>query len=201
MFEADFTSDAAVELALHKFRDSFGSRIASVIHLVAYFDFTGEDNPALPIRQCRGHAAPAARAAALRSRTIRLCEHDARARAVPPWRAHRRAPADRSALGLSEIEGRRRSGDPRGAQADPLRHSAAGRGLRRALDGADDGPADGTHLRARLPELLLLRQHVGRSGDASPRRHARSVPPRRRPPRCAAARNRAADRRARRDRL
>ena len=44
VFEADFTSDAAIELALRKFRDAFGSRIASVIHLVAYFDFTGEDN-------------------------------------------------------------------------------------------------------------------------------------------------------------
>ena len=40
---ADFTSDASIELALRKFRDAFGSRIASVIHLVAYFDFTGED--------------------------------------------------------------------------------------------------------------------------------------------------------------
>ncbi|OOO00851.1 MAG: N-acetyl-alpha-D-glucosaminyl-diphospho-ditrans,octacis-undecaprenol 4-epimerase [Chromatiales bacterium USCg_Taylor] len=45
VFEADFTSDAAVELALRKVRDAFGSRIASVIHLVAYFDFTGEDHP------------------------------------------------------------------------------------------------------------------------------------------------------------
>ncbi|MGH8589606.1 MAG: NAD-dependent epimerase/dehydratase family protein, partial [Gammaproteobacteria bacterium] len=45
VFEADFTSDAAVELGLRKFRDAFGSRIASIIHLVAYFDFTGEDNP------------------------------------------------------------------------------------------------------------------------------------------------------------
>ena len=45
VFEADFTSDASVELALRKFRDAYGSRIASVIHLVAYFDFTGEDNP------------------------------------------------------------------------------------------------------------------------------------------------------------
>lgn len=45
VFEVDFTSDATVDLALHKFRDAFGSRIASVIHLVAYFDFTGEDNP------------------------------------------------------------------------------------------------------------------------------------------------------------
>lgn len=41
----DFTSDAAVELAFRKFRDAFGSGIASVIHLAAYFDFTGEDNP------------------------------------------------------------------------------------------------------------------------------------------------------------
>ncbi|MBA3596008.1 MAG: NAD-dependent epimerase/dehydratase family protein [Methylibium sp.] len=45
VFEADFTSDAALELALRKFRDTFGSRIASVIHLVAYFDFSGEDSP------------------------------------------------------------------------------------------------------------------------------------------------------------
>jgi nucleoside-diphosphate-sugar epimerase len=40
----NLTSDAAVELAFRKFRDAFGSRIASVIHLAAYFDFSGEDN-------------------------------------------------------------------------------------------------------------------------------------------------------------
>ena len=45
VFETDFTSDDSVDMALRKFRDTFGSRIASVIHLVAYFDFTGEDNP------------------------------------------------------------------------------------------------------------------------------------------------------------
>ena len=45
VFEADFTSVHSVELALGKFREVFGSNIASVIHLVAYFDFTGEDNP------------------------------------------------------------------------------------------------------------------------------------------------------------
>ncbi|QRM35935.1 vitamin K epoxide reductase family protein [Microvirga sp. VF16] len=41
----DFTSDASMQLAFRKFRDIFGSRIASVIHLVAYFDFTGDDHP------------------------------------------------------------------------------------------------------------------------------------------------------------
>lgn len=45
VFEADFTSDDSLGLALREIRDAYGSRIASVIHLVAYFDFTGEDNP------------------------------------------------------------------------------------------------------------------------------------------------------------
>ena len=45
VFEADFTSAASVELAMLQFRNAFGARIASVIHLVAYFDFSGEDNP------------------------------------------------------------------------------------------------------------------------------------------------------------
>ncbi len=45
VFEADFSSAASLELALRSLREQFGSRIASVIHLVAYFDFTGEENP------------------------------------------------------------------------------------------------------------------------------------------------------------
>jgi nucleoside-diphosphate-sugar epimerase/uncharacterized membrane protein len=40
----DLTSDDSVELALRKFRDRYGGRIASVVHLAAYFDFTGEDH-------------------------------------------------------------------------------------------------------------------------------------------------------------
>ena len=45
VFEADFTSDASVEFALHRLADAVGRRVASVIHLVAYFDFSGQDNP------------------------------------------------------------------------------------------------------------------------------------------------------------
>jgi nucleoside-diphosphate-sugar epimerase len=41
----DLTSDDSVELALRKFRKRYGARIASVVHLAAYFDFTGEDHP------------------------------------------------------------------------------------------------------------------------------------------------------------
>ena len=41
----DLTSDASVGEALHEVRQRFGGRIASVIHLAAYYDTTGEDNP------------------------------------------------------------------------------------------------------------------------------------------------------------
>lgn len=45
IFAADFSNPAAVELALSRVREQVGARIASVVHLVAYFDQTGEDNP------------------------------------------------------------------------------------------------------------------------------------------------------------
>ncbi|UYN95532.1 MAG: NAD-dependent epimerase/dehydratase family protein [Enhydrobacter sp.] len=41
----DLTSDERVAAALNGIRERHGDRIASVIHLAAYFDFTGEDNP------------------------------------------------------------------------------------------------------------------------------------------------------------
>src|SRR3990170_1887868 len=42
---ADFTSSDSVAKAMAEFRERFGARIASVIHLAAYFDFTGEESP------------------------------------------------------------------------------------------------------------------------------------------------------------
>lgn len=45
VLEADFSSDEAIDKVIETFRERFGNRIASVIHLVAYFDFSGEDNP------------------------------------------------------------------------------------------------------------------------------------------------------------
>src|SRR6266508_6133715 len=41
----DLTSDASVEAAFAHVRTAYGKRIASVIHLAAYFDLTGEPNP------------------------------------------------------------------------------------------------------------------------------------------------------------
>ena len=45
LFSVDLTDDASVDAAFGQFRERFGTRIASVIHLVAYFDFSGEEQP------------------------------------------------------------------------------------------------------------------------------------------------------------
>jgi nucleoside-diphosphate-sugar epimerase len=43
--DLDLTSGESVEAALDQLRDAYGNRIASVIHLAAYFDLTGEPSP------------------------------------------------------------------------------------------------------------------------------------------------------------
>ncbi|MDH5823729.1 vitamin K epoxide reductase family protein [Luteimonas sp. RD2P54] len=43
--EIDLTSDEAVTAAVAEFRQRFGGRVASVVHLAAYFDFSGEHRP------------------------------------------------------------------------------------------------------------------------------------------------------------
>ena len=45
IFAVDLGSDESVAAALQAVRKAHGVRIASVVHLAAYFDFTGDDNP------------------------------------------------------------------------------------------------------------------------------------------------------------
>lgn len=45
MFEADLSSDDSVRQALRQVHEACGGELAGVIHLVAYFDSTGEDSP------------------------------------------------------------------------------------------------------------------------------------------------------------
>ncbi|MBB5984904.1 NAD-dependent epimerase/dehydratase family protein [Sphingobium lignivorans] len=45
VLEVDLTDKASVEDVLRRVREEHGERIASVVHLAAYFDFTGEDAP------------------------------------------------------------------------------------------------------------------------------------------------------------
>lgn len=44
-FECDLATEDSVKLAFYKIRQQYGGKIAAVIHLAAYFDFTGEDHP------------------------------------------------------------------------------------------------------------------------------------------------------------
>lgn len=44
-FSVDLGSDESVSETLERIRRRFGTRIASVVHLAAYFDFSGEENP------------------------------------------------------------------------------------------------------------------------------------------------------------
>lgn len=45
VLQADFASAPSIELALHQLREAYGAQIASVVHLVAYFDFSNADDP------------------------------------------------------------------------------------------------------------------------------------------------------------
>ena len=45
LFGADLGRQDSIDRALDAMAAQFGTRIASVIHLAAYFDFTGEENP------------------------------------------------------------------------------------------------------------------------------------------------------------
>lgn len=44
-YKVDLTSDEGTKEGVEKVRQSFGDRIASVIHLAAYYDFSGEPSP------------------------------------------------------------------------------------------------------------------------------------------------------------
>lgn len=43
--EVDITSDDSVKMAFQQLREEYGKKIAAVVHLAAYFDFSGEESP------------------------------------------------------------------------------------------------------------------------------------------------------------
>jgi nucleoside-diphosphate-sugar epimerase len=45
LIHVDLGSDESVAAALKQFREKHGPRIASIVHLAAFFDFTGKENP------------------------------------------------------------------------------------------------------------------------------------------------------------
>jgi len=57
VFACDFASEDSIRLALREVRDKVGSHLASVIHLVAYYDFTNEEHPLYQSVNVEGSAA------------------------------------------------------------------------------------------------------------------------------------------------
>ena len=55
-YECDFTSKDSISLALYKIHEKHGGHIACVIHLAAYYDFSGEDNPLYEALNVKGTA-------------------------------------------------------------------------------------------------------------------------------------------------
>lgn len=57
VFECDFGSEDSIRLALRDVKDRVGPRLASVIHLVAYYDFTNDEHPLYAAVNVKGSAA------------------------------------------------------------------------------------------------------------------------------------------------
>ena len=55
-YECDFTSKDSISFALYKIHEKHGGHIACVIHLAAYYDFSGEDNPLYEALNVKGTA-------------------------------------------------------------------------------------------------------------------------------------------------
>ena len=55
-YKCDFTSKDSISLALYKIHEKHGGHIACVIHLAAYYDFSGEDNPLYEALNVKGTA-------------------------------------------------------------------------------------------------------------------------------------------------
>jgi hypothetical protein len=112
----DLTSEASLAAAFARVRFAYGDRLASVIHLAAYFDLTGKPNPKYEEVTVRG--------------TERLLEGlrgsshfrelDARTPGTPAWRADRRGVAAPIRSALPGIEDR----CGKGHSAEARRHSS-----------------------------------------------------------------------------
>ena len=129
LIEVDLTSNSSVEHALEQFARGYGKKIAAVVHLAAYFDFTGEENPLYDKVNVEGTR-----------RLLRALQEFEVERFVysgtmlvrkggRAWRAHRREDAGLAEMGLSGIEGQGGKNHPQGARKDPLSDPASRRAL------------------------------------------------------------------------
>lgn len=76
--ECDVTQDESVIRALAAVRERYSDSLASVIHLAAYYDFSGEPNPLYRTLTVEGTRRLLRGAAAIQSRAVRLFQLSAR---------------------------------------------------------------------------------------------------------------------------
>jgi nucleoside-diphosphate-sugar epimerase len=204
LFAVDLTSADSVAKALAELRERFGTRIASVIHLAAYFDFTGEDNPLYQSVNIEGtkHLLRALQAFQVEqfvySSTMLVHAPGKPGEAIdegqpikPGWAYPKSKAATEQAI--AEEHG----GIPYGIlrlaglyderTSVPTLANQIARIYERDLQshlysGATDVGQAVAHPCTRPAELLLFGVDRGRPGDGPPRGHAGRVPPHRRPP-------------------
>jgi len=115
VIETDLTSPDAIKLAMGELVDTHGEEIASVIHLAAYFDFSGENSPAYDKVNVEG--------------TRNLLRHDAGPSPRRTRRADHRKHPDRPEMGLSAVQGPHGKGHPRRTRRHPMCAAAPRRAL------------------------------------------------------------------------
>lgn len=109
--EIDLTSDECVEAAVEEAMSKAGGHIASVIHLAAYYDTMGEDNPKDDAVTVQG--------------TVRLFQHPAGACAEGGRACRSMRILHLIRRGLSAIESRYGRTDRQGTRRDQNRDPAA----------------------------------------------------------------------------
>ena len=156
--EIDLTSDESVGAAMSHVRESAGNRIASVIHLAAYYDTTGKENPKYDAVTVQGtrrllealkkfeteqfvFSSTLLVHAPSPEKGVRINEDSP---LDPPW-AYPKSKAETETLIAAE-RGRHQYSDP-----------PACRGLRRGLPRGIHRPADRPHLRAVADSLSVHR--------------------------------------------
>lgn len=101
----DLTSIEDFDAAFDRVRFAYGNRIAAVIHLAAYYDFSGESSPKYDQVTVQGTQRLLHTFARLRGGAIYLLQHDARSRAGGTRQSRHGRLSHRGHLGLSSVEG------------------------------------------------------------------------------------------------
>lgn len=147
----DLTSDASIKTALQRVRVAYGEQVASVIHLAAYFDLTGEQNPKYEEITVRGTERLLRELQALRvEQFVFASSMLVHAPSERGQRINEDSPLDPKELPYRESKIRARGSDSSAARQHPGRAHPAVRRLRRFGSLRIPRTPDCTDLRAQI---------------------------------------------------